>query len=273
MEKYSKLMEVQKHDLNSDGTPRVPICLCLDVSGSMGEVIAGTYEETGKTVQRDGNTYSVVRGGISKLDELQRGIERFYESIRGDDLASVAAEICVVTFDDDAQCLAEFSRIKFQAKAPQLQCGGGTAMGEGVNLALDKLETRKQAYKDSGCDYYQPWLVLMSDGRPNGKPAELIRAMKRTSELAGNKKLTVIPVGIGDDADLETLSKFSPRHDAVILDQAKFRTMFEWLGKSIEKVSQSNPGEIVSVDYNSINQWGKRYLCDSERSEPWPDQL
>ena len=54
-----------------------------------------------------------------------------------------------------------------------LTANGNTPMGEGVRLALDLLDKRKQEYKDKGVDYYQPWLVLMSDGQPNGNVAIL----------------------------------------------------------------------------------------------------
>ena len=71
-------------DLVNNPTPRVPICLCLDTSGSMG-VVEGEYVATGETVYEDGRTWNVVTGGTSRIDELQKGVEQFYEAIREDE--------------------------------------------------------------------------------------------------------------------------------------------------------------------------------------------
>ncbi len=39
-------------------------------------------------------------------------------------------------------------------------------MGAGVEQALNILEKRKAEYSSKGVDYYQPWMVLMTDGYP-----------------------------------------------------------------------------------------------------------
>ena len=58
-------------------------------------------------------------------------------------------------------------------------------MGEGVDLALNLLEQRKAAYKATGVDYYQPILVLMSDGVYNAlTDQELALAMEQPPEEA-----------------------------------------------------------------------------------------
>lgn len=101
-------------------------------------------------------------------------------------------------------------------------------MGEAVNPGLDLLEKRKNAYKSKGVDYYQPWLVLMTDGAPNGDYNELHRAISRTAEMVNQKKLSVFPIGIGRDADIEMLASFSPKRSLLKLKDLKFREFFEW---------------------------------------------
>ncbi|MDE6053929.1 MAG: VWA domain-containing protein [Lachnospiraceae bacterium] len=243
-------------DLINNPTPRVPICLCLDTSGSMGAV-EGDCVETGETVYEDGRTWNIVTGGTSRIDELQKGVEAFYEAIREDEMAVYSAEICIVTFDNKATCLVDFANIERQENVPELHPIGNTAMGEGVNLALDLLERRKQEYKDKGVDYYQPWLVLMTDGEPNGNDGELTRAINRTVEMVNQKKLTVFPIGIGSEADMSTLNKFSPKRPALKLQGLKFQEFFAWLSKSVSKTSQSTPGETVKLDLDGIKGWGE----------------
>lgn len=216
---------VNESDLVDNPTPRVPVCLCLDTSGSM-----------------DGDP----------INELNGGIHQFYEEIKADEVTMYSAEISIVTFGgDDAECIKDFATLDASESAPTLDSRGGTPMGEAVNMALDMLEARKQQYKDAGVDYYQPWLVLMTDGMPNGDASELSRSIQRTVEMLNNKKLTVFPIGIGDEADMDTLEKFSPKRKPLRLKGLKFKEFFAWLSKSVSKTSQSMPGENVKLDPTS----------------------
>ena len=71
---------LRKQDLVENPTSRVPICLCLDTSGSMGAV-QGDCVDTGKTCFEDGRQWNLVTGGTSRLDELQKGVKLFYLSL------------------------------------------------------------------------------------------------------------------------------------------------------------------------------------------------
>lgn len=250
----NNLIRVQ--DLVNNPTPRVPICLCLDTSGSMAAV-EGDCVETGETIYEDGKTWNVVTGGTSRIDELIGGVQQFYDAIREDEMAVYSAEVCIVTFSNEAVCLVDFANIERQEEIPELIAKGDTAMGEGVNLALDLLEERKREYREKGVDYYQPWLVLMTDGEPNGSQAELNRAIQRTTDMVNSKKLTIFPIGIGDETDMEALNSFSPKRPALKLQGLKFREFFEWLSQSVSRVSQSTPGESVKLDVEAIKGWAE----------------
>lgn len=220
---------VRLEDLVNNPTARVPVCLCLDTSGSM-------------------------RG--EPMRELNEGVHLFYEAIREDETALYSAEVSVVTFGERAQCVADFASLEIQPNAPILSADGMTPMGEAVNMGLDLLEQRKGEYKERGVDYYQPWLVLMTDGEPNGNSAELSRAISRTVNLVDQKKLTVFPIGIGPKADMAVLAQFSPKRPPLKLQGLKFREFFAWLSKSVSKTSQSTPGESVRLDVEGIKGWG-----------------
>ena len=221
---------VRLEDLVNNPTARVPVCLCLDTSGSMGGM---------------------------PIDELNEGVRLFYEAIREDETALYSAEVSIVTFGGDAQCIADFASLEVQPNAPMLTANGMTPMGEAVNMGLDLLVQRKDEYKDRGVDYYQPWLVLMTDGSPNGDSSELSRAINRTVDLVNQKKLTVFPIGIGSDADMDVLAQFSPKRPPLKLQGLKFREFFAWLSKSVSKTSQSTPGESVKLDVEGIKGWGE----------------
>lgn len=220
---------MKMEDLVENPSARVPVCLCLDVSGSMeGAPIA----------------------------ELNNGVSLFFDAIREDEVAMYSAEIGIVTFGDGVQNVMDFCSLERNPLVPHLNASGLTPMGEAVNLALDKLEERKQMYKKVGVDYYQPWLVLMTDGVPNGDPKELERAIARTVEMVGAKKLTIFPIGIGSSADMSILARFSPNRAPLRLQGLKFNEFFSWLSKSVSKTSQSIPGEKVELDVEGIKGWG-----------------
>lgn len=150
-------------------------------------------------------------------------------------MAVYSAEICIVTFDNQARCLVDFANVERQGDIPELEAQGDTAMGEGVNLALDLLERRKQEYKDKGVDYYQPWLVLMTDGVPNGSNSEYMRAVQRTVDMVNSRKLTIFPIAIGDETDLSALNKFSPKRPALKLQGLKFGEFSRGLARVYRK--------------------------------------
>ena len=224
----SKLL-LRKEELVNNPTARVPVCLCLDVSSSM-----------------EG----------APIKELNQGVTLFYDSLKEDEMAMYSAEIAVVTFGGyGAQCLEDFSSLQIQPKAPVLEAYGNTPMGEAVNMAIDLLEQRKAEYREKGVDYYQPWLVLMTDGAPNGDPNELARAIERTQTLVGTKKLTVFPIGIGEYADMNMLANFSPKRQPLKLQGLKFKEFFEWLSQSVSRTSQSTPGESVELNTDKLKSW------------------
>ena len=227
----SNNMLLRMEDLVNNPTPRVPVCLCLDVSGSM-----------------DG----------APIDELNQGVRLFYDAIKDDEVALYSAEVSIVTFGgNDATCIVDFASLELQPNPPHLSAYGITPMGEAVNMALDLLERRKEEYKDKGVDYYQPWLVLMTDGEPNGDSRQLQTAITRTCSMVSAKKLTVFPIGIGIKADMAILAKFSPNRSPLRLQGLKFKEFFEWLSKSVSKTSQSTPGENVKLDVEGIKGWGE----------------
>ena len=226
-------MEFNYNDLIDNPTPRVPVCICLDTSHSMGG---------------------------APIRELNAGLQAFYDAIKQNEIAQFSADVSIITFgsrgDKQVNVIRDFSTLVNDTNAPTLTANGCTPMGEAVNLALDMLEQRKTMYKDNGIDYYQPWIVLMTDGAPYGDkdPSAVGRAQSRASNMVNNGKLVVFPIGIGDQANMSELAKFSPKRPPVKIKGLEFSKFFLWLSSSVSKTSQSN-GERVQLD--AINSWAE----------------
>ena len=201
------LIAQRNNDLVVNPTPRCACILVLDTSGSMGG---------------------------QPINELNQGVIQFIEEVKGDELAQYSVEIGVVTAGPNVQQQLPITPAHLIESAKPFGASGGTPLGEAVNVALDMLEARKVEYKNKGVPYYQPWLVIMSDGAPTDSwqnPAS------RSQSMANDRKLVVMPVGVSG-ADLNTLSQFSNR-PAKALAGLKFREFFAWLSASMARVSSS----------------------------------
>jgi uncharacterized protein YegL len=184
---------------------------------------------------------------------LNEGVRQLLDDIKGDEVASLAAEVAVVTFGQEVLRLLDFEKVTRQ-EMPSMRAYGKTPMGEAVDLALDLLETRKGEYAQAGVDYYQPWMVIMTDGAPTD---DISIAANRTRELVEQKKLSLFPIGIGPYAVMEILKNFSPRREPIRLKDGKLSEFFEWLSKSVAEVSRSTPGDTVELDQEGIKGWGE----------------
>ena len=131
-------------------------------------------------------------------------------------------------------------------------------MGEALQISLDTLENRKNTYKTAGVDYYQPWLVIMTDGCPyGGDPVLLEQQIARVQQQVMGNKLTVFAIGIGPAADMNTLARISPVRSPLRLQGLDFAEFFTWLSKSVSMVSRSMPGDRVPLDVEGIKGWAE----------------
>lgn len=235
---------LRQRDLVTNPSARLPVCLCLDTSDSMNRVIGGDVQDTGRQEYRDGKTWTIVEGGIPAIQELNDGVQAFYSALSEDEIAADSAEVSIITFGGKVpEMVMEFGNIEHQERLQPLIAHGDTPMGEAVNLALDSLETRKQEYRDYGVDYYHPWLILMTDGCPNGDKQELERAVARVAEMVSKRKLIVFPIGVGPGADMDTLGRFaSSALPPFRIEALEFRSFFQSLSQSVSHASQSMPG-------------------------------
>lgn len=217
---------LDSNDLITNPNARVIICLVLDTSGSM----KGT-----------------------PISELNKGVQAFLNAIRNDEVAAMSAEVAIVTFGQKARVLLGFENIERQ-KVPVLKARGETIMGGAVTMALNLMESRKQEFRRAGVDYYQPWMVLMTDGRPGDN---IESSVERTVDLVKRKKITVFPIAIGSKADVSTLDRFSPARKSLRLKGLNFKEFFEWLSASVSTTSRSSPGDKIELDLESINEWAE----------------
>jgi uncharacterized protein YegL len=181
----------------------------------------------------------------SPIKELNAGIVQFIEEVKGDELAQYSVEIGCVTAGPNVQQQLPITPAHLVDTVGQFSAGGGTPLGGAVNTALDMLEIRKNEYRAKGVPYYQPWLVVISDGKPGDSWQS---AASRAKEMANNGKLVAMLIGVSS-ADLNTLSQFSNR-PAKALAVLKLREFFhEFFQPVLHGLAPPPPSGTRSLDW------------------------
>ena len=194
--------------------PRCAVVLALDVSGSMG-----------------GRPIAELNAGLQELDK----------ALKADKLATLRVELAMVTFGGSVNKTDFIAADAFQP--PTLTANGSTPMGAAVKQALALLRDRKDTYKRNGLDYFRPWMFLITDGAPTDAWEAAAEKAREEEECKG---VSIYAIGV-QDADMQTLARFSAARPPLMLKGLAFRDLFQWLSKSLSAVAQSRPGGQVAL--------------------------
>src|SRR5574344_2217939 len=174
-------------DFGNSTKRRLPICFCLDTSGSM----MGT-----------------------PIKQLNIGLTNFISSIKSNDDTRSATDIAIVTFGKKVEIVMPFGKISRDNPFPEITASTTlTPIGEGILTALELLNARKEGYKELGIKYYQPWLVVITDGAPQGESAieNMEKAIQAVTELESKDRLVVFNIGDGNNVDFSLLKRLSDK--------------------------------------------------------------
>lgn len=196
--------------------PRCPVILLLDNSFSM----------SGEPIQ-----------------ELNQGVVVFKENILKDETAALRVEIAIISFGDKPTLVQNFITVD-EFPPPQLTATGRTPMGKAIELALDHLEERKLTYRNNGIAYYQPWVLLITDGEPTD---EYKNAAQKVRKAAGDRKLSFYAIAV-KNANIKKLREIAPLDTPPLpLDGLKFKELFKWLSDSVKQTSRQKIGEQIEL--------------------------
>lgn len=215
-------------DLLDDPVQRLPICFCLDLSGSMRK--------------------------LNKFGLLKEAVETFSKLIMSDPKAKESAEVAVICFNNEFKVIREFSRVDDVITLGDVAPMNQTLISGAVNKALELLNARKKEYFKTGVEYYQPWLVIISDGLPGD---DCTKIKKKIYELEENRKLTVfsipiIPSTLEDSKKIavkEFMDGFSVNKSQEV-DSKKIVELFKWFSKSVSLSVRSIDQHTTVVDSN-----------------------
>jgi len=201
---------------------KCPCVLVLDVSGSMnGEPI----------------------------EQLNEGLKEFQKEILNDETASDRLEISIVTFGSDINEIQSFSLLE-NFDMPELKISGSTRLVDGAREGLRLIEERKKWYKSTGQTYYRPYVILMTDGFPDGGQ-DINGLSTEVNEGVDNKRFNFWAFGV-DGADMDMLENIShPQFKPLKLKGLDFVKFFKWLSSSMSSITASHDGDNVDISPDS----------------------
>lgn len=215
----------------TNNNKRIPICFCIDVSGSMGEPI-GLFRGT----------------RIQLLSDVMR---RLLQALKGDPKLSERACVCIVTYNKYAVTVQDFLDVADvdPVRATSFRCTGQTRFSIALKHALREIDVYQKNIMDSDNMTETPILVFMTDGEPVGDGAQYIESVVNTIQRrTAEKQLHMLPVGISSEAQMgilvDTIRCMEDGRAYRMLKPEDFETVFEHIRSLINNI---NPDDVSGM--------------------------
>ena len=223
--------------IEATNEPHLACILLLDTSGSMSDCI--------------GN--------------LNKAVSDFKMQVCKDETSKNRVDVAVVEFNSDVRVVQDFVPIS-ELQPINLVAGGYTAMGMGIQKAIDLVKERNRFYNNLGTPCFKPWIFMITDGMPEGEPASAIEQAKiRILEEEGkgkHGKLKFFAVAV-DNANRDILMTLTDR--VIELRDPKFEGIFNWLSDSMTTISVSTPDDESKL--KPLPQDARKYDPDRDVSD------
>ena len=177
------------------------------------------------------------------MDTLHRSLKDFKQAVSDDPVAADRIEVAIVEFNKTVKVRCAPKLID-DLKIPDLSAEGTTFLVEGVERAIQVVDHRIQWYKDTHQSFYQPYIILITDGEPNGPGDvnQLARTIQERVHHADSKsRFFFMAFGV-DQADMKLLGQISdPAMPPLYVQNADFASLFQFLSTSVKLIGNSSP--------------------------------
>jgi uncharacterized protein YegL len=211
-------------DLKNNPNQRTPCVLVLDASTSMA---------------------SKHSSGSTPIEELNRGLKTFIETLQEDTTALTRVQVAIVVVGGPRN---EASLFLDWTDATELQpfkitAGGNTPLAEGMTIAI--IEDLKTQLKENGISYTRPWVFVISDGEPTSPDDKWKKSVSDCAQAREKNNALIYSVAV-EGANLSKLQEISgapPRQLAGL----NFKEFFVWVTGSLSAASRSRPGDRINL--------------------------
>lgn len=209
--------KLKDEDLINNSANRVPVCLVVDSSASMGV----------------GN----------RIQSVNNGIRNFLREGRNNDYAADSIDLCIVAFNgDNGAVIQPFSNI-CSVSFKNINAAGGSPLGSTVLTALEAIKNRLEDYETHGISSFKPWLIIMSDGEASPwDNRHFNRALLQLKELDQQRKIKIACINMNENENND-LNKLSLGKGVGKIDSFHMEQFFSMLSKSAANLSVSTVGE------------------------------
>lgn len=195
-----------------------------------------------------------VSGSMSangKIDALNDAVSEMIATFAEEDDSRAEIHVGVIAFGRGGATLHKPLRSATDIQWESMEASGRTPMGGAFDLARTMIEDRATIPSRA----YRPTLVLVSDGVATDDwrgPLEALLGSERAS------KATRFAMGIGADADHDTLTAFLANDEARVFEAheaREIRKFFRWVTMSVTARSRSaNPNSVVMVEPTDLDE-------------------
>ena len=178
------------------------------------------------------------------IASLNRALREFKDKVSMDEMAQKRVDIAIIEFNSEARLVQDFTPIS-QMKPITLKADGLTAMGAGINKAIDMVKDRNRFYNSLGTPVYKPWIFMITDGAPTDNIENAARRIQEEESKGTHGKLKFFALGVAG-YDRATLFKLTER--VMELSDTDFTGIFNWISESMVAISVSRVGDEVQLN-------------------------
>jgi uncharacterized protein YegL len=177
------------------------------------------------------------------IDSLNQALQDFKEKVSMDEMAQKRVDIAIVEFNSTARVIQDFTPIS-QMEPVVLEATGTTAMGAGIDMAIDMVKDRNRFYNSLGTPVFKPWIFMITDGSPTDDIEAAARRIQEEESKGSHGKLKFFALGVSN-YDKATLFQLTKR--VMELSDTNFAGIFDWMSESMVAISVSRVGEEVKL--------------------------
>ena len=177
------------------------------------------------------------------LDSLNQAINNFIQQTSMDAMAMKRVDVAIITFDDKPELVMPFTPIS-QMQPVNLTAGGLTAMGAGINMAIDQVKERNRFYASLGTPCFKPWIFMITDGSPTDDISTAVQRIQEEESKGTHGKLKFFALGVSN-YNKQVLFQLTKR--VMELEDTDFSGIFDWMSESMCAISVSRVGENVPL--------------------------